>query len=344
MHKHGGDIYTHKNVIDFSANINMLGTPDAIKKAAAQALEVSDKYPDTECRQLRKELSIRENLPEEYILCGNGAADLIFSLVVALRPKKALLPVPSFYEYQQALEIFEECDITYEYLKEENGFELMEDMPDKITDEYDILFLCNPNNPTGKKIPHELLLRIMEKCRECGVLLVLDECFLDMTENPGKNTLKEFVASNRHLFILKAFTKIYAMAGIRLGYGYCSDEKLLKRMKAVTQPWSVSVIAQQAGLAALQENESTQKFLETLQEEKEFLLKELDNLKITYFGHAANYIFLKAHENLYEECLNEGIMIRDCSNYEGLRKGYYRIAVRTRPENIKLIETLKKCI
>lgn len=344
MHKHGGDIYTNQNVLDFSANINMLGTPEAVIAAATEALIHSDRYPDPQCGRLRTEISLKEGIHKDCIICGNGAADLIFALVLALRPQKALLPVPSFYEYQQALEIFEECQIDFDYLREENDFELTDEFTERITEEYDILFLCNPNNPTGKMIPPELLVRIMKKCEEEKVLLVLDECFLDMTDDPEENSLKNYIGENPFLFILKAFTKMYAMPGLRLGYGLCSNEKLLARMKEVTQPWSVSVVAQQAGIAALHEKESIRAFSETLEEERKFLLKSLDEIGIRYYGHAANYIFFKAHENLYEECLSEGIMIRDCSNYEGLKKGYYRIAIRTRPENERLLKALKKCI
>lgn len=344
MHKHGGDVYTHKNVIDFSANINMMGTPKGVIEAASQALQFSGSYPDTQCRELRDAIGKTEGLPVEYVICGNGAAELIFSVVLATRPKNALLLAPSFYEYQQALEIFEECNISYEMLSESNDFELKESVLDKINNDLDIIFLCNPNNPTGKLIENEILVKVLRKCIENHVLLVLDECFLDMVEDYEKHTMISYIKETENLFILKAFTKMYAMAGIRLGYGLCSNKTLLKRMKAVTQPWSVSVVAQYAGVAALKSKPLVKEFLKILEIERDYLINELTDLNIKHYGYSANYIFFKSHINLYDDCLENGILIRDCSNYIGLEKGYYRIAIKGHADNVKLVEVLRKCI
>ena len=123
----------------------------------------------------------------------------------------------------------------------------------------DIIFLCNPNNPTGITIPQDLLEEILETCAMQGIFMVVDECFLDFVKDPEKHTLKGKLEKYPGLFILKAFTKRYAIPGVRLGYGFCSDREVLDRMEAVTQPWNVSTMAQQAGLAALKETEYVEK-------------------------------------------------------------------------------------
>lgn len=343
MHKHGGDIYTHSNSLDFSANINMFGTPENVIKAACEGISLSAQYPDTECRELIEAIAEYEGVEKEKIICGNGAADLIFSIVIATRPRTALLLAPSFYEYEQALNIFEECTIKYEELVEEFNFELKDTVLGQINDELDIVFLCNPNNPTGNLINHILLLQIVEKCKHHDVLLVLDECFLNMVSNGEDLSLKNYL-DNNNVFILKAFTKMYAMAGIRLGYGISSNQELLTKMKRVTQPWNVSIPAQYAGIAALKENHIVKQFTEALEIERKYLLEEFTKLKIKYYGSNANYIFFQADTDLYDKCLHHGILIRDCSNYNGLVKGYYRIAIRNHIENMKLIEVLNKCI
>lgn len=341
MYQHGGDIYENKVTLDFSSNINPMGIPEGVIKAASKGVELSYRYPDTKCRELKKAISAKEGVPEEHIVCGNGAADLIFSLVLTNRPRKALLPAPTFHEYTQALNCVD-CEINYHPLFAEDGFLLKENFIDKITAETDIIFLCNPNNPTGTLIAPDLQQRILKKCEECNTLLVADECFMDFVDQHELYTFSRLYAKSKNLFILKAFTKLYAMPGLRLGYGLSRDLKLLEKMKEVSQPWSVSVPAQMAGIAALKEEEYVTQSLNVISKEKDFLICELEKLNIRVYGSKANYIFFQADENLYKKCLDKGILIRNCSNYNGLGNGYYRIAVRTHDENSALIEVLKE--
>lgn len=341
MHQHGGNIYGNKVRLDFSSNINLLGIPAGVIQAAKKGVELSYHYPDTECHELREAISRAEKIPKEQIICGNGAADLIFSLVLTKKPKKSLLPAPTFYEYEQALQSID-CEIIYHSLSDVNGFLLQEDFLEKITMDIDIIFLGNPNNPTGTLIEKELLERILMRCDTCNCLLVVDECFMDFVSKCKEYTMKEQCRNSKNLFVLKAFTKLYAMPGLRLGYGFSSDVKLLKNMKGVSQPWSVSVPAQMAGIAALKEEEYVIRSLHMLREEKAFLMKELENLNMTIYGFKANYIFFGAIKGLYEKCMKKGILIRDCSNYRGLNEGYYRIVIKTHEENRQLIEVLKE--
>ena len=339
-HKHGGDIYRHKNVIDFSANCNPFGTPESVKEAAAEAMERISDYPDTDCEELRNAIADYEKLPSEYIICGNGAADLIFSLVLSRKPEKALLMAPAFAEYEQALSTVG-CQIKRHYLMEERGFIPDDGIIDDITEDIDILFLCNPNNPTGVVISQELLVNVLEKCREKNVFFVLDECFTDFLDEPEKHTLKHILKDYDNFFILKAFTKRYAMAGIRLGYGLCSNSTVLDKIKEVTQPWNVSVPAQAAGVAALKEESYVRKTMEYLKKEKIFLKEELAKAGFKIYSSEANYVFFRGPEDLYDYCLDRGVMIRNCDNYEGLTKGYFRVAVKLRKNNLKLINILK---
>lgn len=343
QHIHGGDIYRHPDVLDFSANINPLGTPPSVMKAAGKGLEKIRNYPDVKKEALIKALAKYENTPEEYIICGNGAAELVFSLVWALKPRRALMAVPTFAEYGQALEAVE-CETEEYLLKEERGFVLGEDFPDKITGETDIVFLCNPNNPTGVLIPEKLIDEILERCHRHHVFLVLDECFTDFLEKPELATKKEKLSEYPDFFILKAFTKRYAMAGLRLGYGLCSNQKVLERMKTVTQPWNISIPAQEAGVAALKEESYVNKARQIVSLESQWIKKELCNLGMKIYDSRANYIFFQGPEGLANAVLNYGVMIRDCSNYRGLTGGYYRTAVRLHEENEQLIRAVEKAL
>lgn len=337
MHKHGGDIYSNSGKIDFSANINPLGMPESVALAAKNAVDYSNVYPDVNCSKLKKAISIRENISEANIICGNGAAELIFAVCMAKKPKHAVLICPSFEEYRQALEAVN-CEITNFYLKEENNFKLDEDFLDVLTPSCDIIFVCNPNNPTGQMVEKELFIKIIEKCLANDILLVADECFNDFISPKERYSVKEI----ENIFILKAFTKMYAMAGIRLGYGICSNTELLKKMQMCMQPWSVSVMAQAAGVVAAQEVDFAEKTLRIIEEEKKYILKEMVLLSQKVYGFSANYIFFKEKKDFADKMLLSGIIIRNCSNYKGLDEGFFRIAIKSHEDNVKLIEAWKK--
>ncbi len=341
MYKHGGDIYLNENKNDFSTNINLAGIPEGVIRAACEGVMLSDRYPDTECSDLRKAISKAIGIPAEQIICGNGAADLIYSIVLALKPNKALMPVPAFYEYEQALKIIE-CEIEYIPMREELHFILQEDFIDRIKEDTDIIFLCNPNNPTGNLIDKDLMHRIIHKCETDGIWLVVDECFMDFVEHRKDYSVMDQCENAKHLFILKAFTKLYAMPGLRLGYGVCGNMELLKSMKKVSQPWNVSIPAQMAGIAALEEEKYVTDSLELIKREKDYLIEELQKLNYRVYGSRANYLFFHAYPGLYAMCLEKGILIRDCSNYQGLKEGYYRIAIKRHEDNEQLIKALRE--
>jgi threonine-phosphate decarboxylase len=340
MYQHGGDIYTNRVKLDFSSNVNLMGTPEGVIRAAKRGVDLSYRYPDTECNELREAISRNEGIPKDMIVCGNGAADLIFSLVLTRKPKKALLLSPTFHEYEQAL-LGVGCEIRYHQLLEENGFQLQSDFVDEINEDIDILFLCNPNNPTGALIEKSMLMKILQKSEKSNCFLVVDECFLDFVPDGKDYTLKELCKESKNLFVLKAFTKLYAMPGLRLGYGFFGNSLFIDEMKINSQPWGVSLPAQLAGVAALKEKEYVNKSLKMLEEEKNYLMKQLQLLKFKVYGSKANYIFFGTQKGLYEKCLEQGVLLRDCSNYRGLTDGYYRIVVKTHCENVMLIELLK---
>ena len=229
-------------------------------------------------------------------------------------------------------------------LTENDGFVLSEAYLDILHKGLDMAFLCNPNNPTGMLIPHRLLKRILEKCKKLDILLVVDECFLDFVKEPEEYSLKHSLSGFNNLFILKAFTKRYAMAGVRLGYGFCSDGEVLDRMEAVTQPWNVSTMAQQAGMAALKEAEYVEAGRQIIFRESAWMKEKMRQLGLTVYPSEANYIFFYGSEDLFERCVAKGILIRDCSNYSGLKKGYYRVAVKLHEQNEKLIEVLEEVL
>ena len=339
---HGGDIYRNPFVTDYSVNSNPLGVPEAVRKSVQESADRIMHYPDVRCDRLREAIGDFERIEKEQILCGNGAAELFFAVVMAVKPEKALITAPAFSEYERALGTVGTV-VQYYRLKEEDDFRIREDILEEITEETDMMFLCNPNNPTGQTTEKELVLSIMERCRDCSTILVLDECFIDFLEKPDRYECREYLAQYPNVVIVKAFTKIFCMPGVRLGYALCGDTGLRNRIRAMLQPWNVSVTAQEAGVAALHDcGEYLERTRDYIRKEKFWMIERMRELGLKVSGSEANYIFFKGKSGLYEKALEDGLLIRDCSNYEGLTEGYYRIAVRSEEENERLITWLEK--
>ena len=340
---HGGDIYRNRVTLDFSANVNPFGTPKPVKAAICAAAEEISCYPDPYCTTLRRELADRFGVPEDAILCGNGAAELIFSFAAVLRPKTALLPVPSFAEYETALRSVSVEPVFHSLLRE-NGFAVSEEILGAITENTEALLLCSPNNPTGRSIEKKLLLAILDRCRKTGTWLCLDECFQDLCDEDKAFSLIGSLADNDRVLILRAFTKTYGMAGVRLGFAISKNRGLLNKMSETVQPWNVSTVAQKAGLAALGCSGWAERARTLFRAEKAYLYQALDGLGISVLPGDANFLLLSGVPTLVEALLEKGILVRDCANYRGLKKGDVRIAVRTHAENAALIAAIAEAL
>lgn len=336
MQEHGGDIYAEEGLFDFSANINPLGPGENVQKAIEESLSCVRFYPDPKCRKLKEAAAKKEHVETENIVCGNGAADLIYAIVLAEKPKKALLCTPAFSEYEQALHTVD-CEIRYYERKETDGFVLSGNYLEMLTEELDIAFLCIPDNPVGNCIEEQLLCDIIGQCEKKRIRLVLDECFLDFTEDAPWVHHEWYVREKKMLFILRAFTKMYAVPGLRIGYGISKDEELIRKMEHVRQPWAVSVPAQAAGIAALSDSLLPQVTRQFIKEEREHLVTTLRRMGIRCYDSKANYILFYSEIDFYKEMKKKGFLIRDCQNYRGLKKGFYRIAVKGREDNEALL-------
>lgn len=341
-YQHGGDIYSQKVELDYSANISPLGMPESVRQAVRQAVDRADVYPDSRCDRLRRELADFHGVKKEMVICGNGAADLIFQMVLAAKPVSASVMAPGFSEYEQALKAFG-CPVVRYMLKKEDGFQFsLEDWEKALPDHGGIAFFCNPNNPTGLTAGKETVRKMAEICRDRKMILVIDECFNEFLDQPESCSFLDQAEKYENVFILKAFTKLYAMAGLRLGYGICANERLLEQMELVRQPWSVSTLAQAGGMAALKETEYVKMVQKTVKKERDYLKSGLRALGFRVWDSKANYIFFQGSEGLKEKLLERRVLIRSCGNYHGLDGTYYRICVKTREDNEKLLGVLEE--
>ena len=345
MDKHGGNIYDKTIEYDFSSNINPFGIPDEVKKDIRDSIYLCEKYPDDKCIELQREIADFESLEPENIICGNGAIDIIYKAVNFLKPEKALIATPCFSEYEKALRESGSEVCFYERKSSEEGFFIGEDFLDRMRG-MDLIILCQPNNPTGEIISDNLLGKVIKKASEEKSFLIIDECFMDFVEEKEKHSCKRYM--NDSMLIIKAFTKIFGMPGIRLGYGLSNNVKLINALEEFGPAWSVSSTANVAGVSVLKYVKNNEKYLSELtryiKEENIYLSDEIRKTGIEVFDSEANFLLLYSEKNLYEELLEKQILIRDCSNFRGLKNGFYRIAVRTHRENQALISALRKVV
>lgn len=342
---HGGDRYRNQIQYDFSVNINPMGIPGGVKTALYQAVDVCDCYPDILTEKLRQAISRMTGEKAENILCGNGASELFMAVVRALRPKQIYLPVPSFYGYEWVSGTSDGA-VTYYNMPERHGFSLkqegIEHMLQEMPEDTDMLFLANPNNPVGNLIEPEVLQVLLDVCRERKITVILDECFIEFTEEEERASYIRRTKDYPNLIVVRAFTKLFAIPGVRLGYLVCSDSRLRERIARELPEWNVSVFAELAGIAAAAEQEYVRQTCMIVRTEREFLAEELRKEGIIVFPSAANFLLIRTELPLYERLLQNGILVRDCRNFRGLGAGFYRIAVKKREENLILLDAVRK--
>ena len=340
--KHGGDCAAFEREygfapLDFSANVSPLGVPEGVREAICRAAAGIDRYPDPDCRALREAIAEKEGVSPAWVLCGGGASDLIWRAALAAKPRRALVTAPCFAEYEAALGSCG-CEVVRFPLAE--PFAVPEEILCKVDRNVDFMVLCNPNNPTGRTIEPALLHRIVRRCRETGTRLLLDECFVDFLDEPEAHTMKGRLGDCPQLLILGAFTKLYGMAGARLGYALCADAAFLDAMRRAAPPWSVSSLAQAAGLAALQEDNYVNQLRALITAQRPRLTSALCALGLRVIPGEANFLLFRSETPLGGPLRERGILLRGCGDFEGLDETWYRAAVRTREDNDRLVAAI----
>ena len=333
-------------LLDFSANINPLGMPESLKQAIYNQLALAQVYPDPHYQILHQTVADFHQCQPWQVLAGNGATELIFAIISLLKPKKTLLLIPSFTEYHRALTQNNSQIIEYQ-LDETHNFAVDEKLLDAITEEIDCLFLCNPNNPTGQQIKPALLKQIVLRCKKYHISLIIDEAFLDFVGE--QYSLISQLTDYYNVFVLRSLTKFFAIPGLRLGYIVNGSQQIMQQLRIQQQPWTINCFAELAGKIILNDHQYIAATQQWLQQEQTNLYQQLNQFpQLKVYPPTANYIFFRSLNpelNLQEYLLQKHhILIRNCSNYRGLGKGYYRIAVKSHEANERLINALAALI
>lgn len=350
MSVHGGNLreaaqtYGQREYVDFSANINPLGVPGALMHVFEDAVRTQlTAYPDPECVTLRAAIAEKEAVPMESILCGNGASEVLLSAVAASEARRVLIPVPCFAEY--AMVARRAGAMVMEFvLQEKDGWALDTDaLP---LEGADLLIVGNPNNPTSACIPKDRLYALALKCRDKGVRLVVDEAFMSLTLEGI--TLADCLEELPNVVLIRAYTKSLAIAGVRLGYAV-GESGFIGQMKQFQVPWSVNALAQAVAGALPLLDDYEARTREWLRETLPVYSQKMRMIEeIRTYSAAANFMLWRCdgvERDIFLKALAEqGVLIRSCANFSGLDGRYYRTAVRTRAENERLFDALKKVL
>ena len=380
MDFHGGNIYkvfrekNIKEILDYSSNINPYGIPESLKKRITENLEILERYPDPDYVELREKLANLNNINLSDIVLGNGATEIIFLFMKVINPKKILIVSPTFGEYERAVKAVgtsrnsidlscsddnknienKEIEIEYFELKESDDFNLnIGNLKNELEKKYDLLIICNPNNPTGKFLKLAQTEEILKECNKYDTKLFIDEAFIEFLADEMKESIVNTEENKKNLFVTRAFTKFFAIPGLRLGYGMYFDKELEKKISEKKEPWSVNNIAEMAGLTVLDDTEYIEKTLKWIVEEKIYMYEKLNEISgIKSYETEVNFITGKIDEKLFSEGLNvkvlrekmleQGILIRDASNFKFLDERFFRLAIKDRESNDRVIEAMKE--
>ena len=273
---------------------------------------------------------------------ATGHQNFFLAVVHALKPRNIVIPVPSFLRIRvcgrSSRQPYKIC-ISAGRDRIPSGAELLQEL----TADTDMLFVANPNNPTGQLMGREYLQELLEHCRQQGITVVVDECFIEFCES-GREQPKFLlgeIGQYENLLLVRAFTKSFAMPGVRLGYLVCSNAELREKIRRQLPEWNLSVFAQRAGIACAEQSEQyLQDTVEYVKNEREYLWEGLEKLGIRVVSGEVDFLLLYTTQPIYDSLLAKGVLIRNCENFRGLGKGYYRIAVKKHEENEVLLQEL----
>ena len=339
-YEHGGQVYDAAGIflgdwLDFSANINPLGLTEKILLTLAENLRGIVNYPDPHAAELKRAISARYVVPEDKLVLLNGAAEFFYLYLNVTRPNRVVIPVPGFVEYERAARSAG-CDVKFFVTHAAENFSLDVQKLRAMLKPTDCVIIGRPNNPTGNLIAAENILQLAEVAH-----VVIDESFIDFAD---AESVKKFAAEN--ISVVQSLTKIFAIPGLRLGFAVV-EKNLAQRLNLSKDVWNVNFLAQKVGAVALADEEFLRRTRAWLAVEQKFFVERLMNLRgMKIFPPSVNFVLLRHEraEEIWQSLRREKILIRSCANFVGLDNFYLRSAIRSREENLRLLNALQKIL
>ncbi len=355
---HGSDIekvcehygLKKEDIVNFGANVNPLGLSEQVKKALATHLDLLSSYPDRSYTSLRNILSTYCQIPADFILPGNGSSELISLLIEERRPKHTMILGPTYSEYSRELG-FSDSTIDCFYLKPEQDFQLsVEELCLALAKkQIDFLILCNPNNPTSSVIFHPELIKLLEFCQDHNIFVMIDETYVEFAPDVDAVTAVPLTQNFQNLMVLRGVSKFFAAPGMRFGYGITGNAEFLKKLKSKQIPWSLNSLGAFAGELLFQDKEYIKKTRNLILSEREYMYTKLRELPFFYVYPAyANFLLVQIQKDgltssdVFEACIREGLMIRDCSSFTGLEGEFVRFCIMDPEDNRRLLTVFQK--
>ena len=358
-HFHGSDLekiektfgISKEDIISFSANVNPLGLSDDLKSYLSANLDVITRYPDREYTKLRNAISDYTGCNSDKILVGNGATELISLFFSAISPKKALIIGPTYSEYEREISL-SGGQIHYYFTKEEDNFQFqMEDFLLEMKKDYDLVILCNPNNPTSTTLTKEEISVILSELKKQKGFLLVDETYVEFVEAVEEISAVSLTEQFSNLVVLRGTSKFFASPGLRLGYGITGSSELLSFIKEHKNPWTINSVAEAAGCFMFKDQAFIKKASDYIKKERDFVCNTLSSIEgLKVYKSTCNFVLVKITKEgknadmLFEHCIKKKFMIRNCSSFPSLNNLYFRVCFMNHEANVALIEAIKEAL
>jgi threonine-phosphate decarboxylase len=330
----------NSDIIDFSSNVSPAGIPPSVKTILKKRLDQMAFYPDLHSSNLNSDLKKYIGLPKSNLIVGNGAIEIIYNFCSTFLSKKhILIPIPTFGEYEAAAKLAD-CKITF--FKTMNLSENLDSFISQIPVN-GCIFICNPNNPTGTILSKKQLTKIISSAEQKSCFVFVDECFIELVPESNQSILN-LIKKYDNLFVLRSLTKSFGLAGIRIGYAVGSKQ-IINTLQKIKIPWSVNILAQEAGMIAIKNKSHLTKSKSIIKKESSFIRNRIVNIQgFECHDSSTNFILIKTKQDstkLQKKLLKHKILIRDCKNFRGLNNHYIRIAIKSHKDNLKLVQALE---
>ncbi len=359
-HFHGSDLEMieriygiNKNeIISFSANVNPLGISPLLRESIAGKIDCISAYPDRDYKELREVIASYCSTSAEKIIPGNGSTELISMIIDIKKPRKTLIIGPTYSEYERELALTNGKSYYYQ-LKEKEEFRLdIDRLNEQLHDDMDMLIICNPNNPTSTTIDRKTLRTIMDICKERDIFVMVDETYIEFVDDMDKKEGIPLTDYYNNLFIIRGVSKFFAAPGLRLGYALTGNRDLIREINKRMNPWSINTLAETAGKTMFKDKDYIEKTTALIKSEREYVTERLKKMQgiLKVYEPSANFVLFRVDPEkvnadiLFDACIREKMMIRNCCTFPFLDNSYVRICFMGHEDNVRLLDCIEKTV
>ncbi len=350
---HGGTAWKLENVEDYSHNLNPFGPPEALSELVNEAIGHIGHYPDDSCSDLRQVIADHHQVDPEEVIIGSGSSEIIRNFPhVFLGPgDRALIPRPTFAEYAQQCTVVGAKVIDLLLLDAEDFRIDVERLLHRITPSTKAVYICNPNNPTGRIEPRKKILEIVETCRHKDVMVFLDETLLSLVPDYQDISCASFVGSYDNLIVAESLTKSFAIPGIRIGYGL-GNKQMIENMDKVRMSWNVGAVEQHVSKVLMRDHfDHVVKAARLMAEERDWMFNRLKEIGFPVDRPSDSYFYFNSVQSLrtnaaefQDRVKDSGFMVRDCASFGRPFEKYVRFCVKDRMRNEAFVQGLHDAI